>query len=93
MLLLATPQDWLPKGHLAYLISDTIEVLDLGAFYARYAGGGARNQPFHPSMMVKLLVYGYATGVFSSRKIERCVFRRSVTEHFGDVTDARLVAA
>jgi transposase len=43
----------------------------LGAFYARYAGGGARNQPFHPAMMVKVLVYGYATGVFSSRKIER----------------------
>lgn len=43
----------------------------MSAFYARYAGGGARNQPFHPAMMVKLLVYGYATGVFSSRKIER----------------------
>ena len=35
------------------------------AFYARYAGGGARNQPFHPALMVKLLVYGYATDVFS----------------------------
>jgi transposase len=45
--------------------------LDLRAFYARYEGGGSRNQPFHPAMMVKVLVYGYATGVFSSRKIER----------------------
>jgi transposase len=71
MLLPAALQDWLPKGHLAYFISDTVDALDLSAFYARYAGGGARNQPFHPSMMVKLLVYGYATGVFSSRKIER----------------------
>ena len=71
MLLPASLQDWLPKGHLAYFISDTIDALDLGAFYARYAGGGARNQPFHPAMMVKVLVYGYATGVFSSRKIER----------------------
>ena len=43
----------------------------MSAFYARYVGGGARNQPFYPAMMVKLLVYGYATGVFSSRKIER----------------------
>ena len=71
MLLPASLQDWLPKGHLAYFISDTVDALDLKAFYARYAGGGARNQPFHPAMMVKVLIYGYATGVFSSRKIER----------------------
>ncbi|MBK6745671.1 IS1182 family transposase [Ottowia sp.] len=71
MLLPASLQDWLPQGHLAYFISDTVDALDLQAFYARYAGGGARNQPFHPAMMVKVLVYGYATGVFSSRKIER----------------------
>lgn len=71
MLLPASLQDWLPKGHLAYFIGDTIDALDLKAFYARYEGGGSRNQPFHPAMMVKVLVYGYATGVFSSRKIER----------------------
>ena len=71
ILLPASLQDWLPKGHLAYFISDTVDALDLSAFYARYAGGGARNQPFHPAMMVKVMVYGYATGVFSSRKIER----------------------
>ncbi len=71
MLLPASLQDWLPKGHLAYFIGDTVDALDLNAFYARYAGGGSRNQPFHPAMMVKILVYGYATGVFSSRKMER----------------------
>jgi transposase len=71
MLLPASLQDWLPKGHLAYFIGDTVDALNLTAFYARYEGGGSRNQPFHPAMMVKLLVYGYATGVFSSRKIER----------------------
>ena len=71
MLLPAALQDWLPKGHLAYFINDTVDALDLSAFYMRYAGGGARNQPFHPAMMVKVLVYSYATGVFSSRKIER----------------------
>ena len=71
MLLPASLQDWLPKGHLAYFISDTVDALNLKAFYARYAGGGSRNQPFHPAMMVKILVYGYATGVFSSRKMER----------------------
>ena len=71
MLLPASLQDWLPEGHLAYFISDTVDALDLSAFFARYAGGGARNVPFHPAMMVKVLVYGYASGVFSSRKIER----------------------
>lgn len=71
MLLPASLQDWLPKGHLAYFIGDTVDALDLKAFYVRYEGGGARNQPFHPAMMVKVLVYGYATGVFSSRKMER----------------------
>ncbi len=64
-------QDWLPEDHLAYYISDVIDSLDLRAFHARYEGGGPRNQPFHPAMMVKVLVYGYATGVFSSRKIGR----------------------
>ena len=71
MLLPAAAQDWLPAGHLAHFINDTVDALDLRAFYARYEGGGSRNQPFHPAMMVKVLVYGYATGVFSSRKIER----------------------
>lgn len=64
-------QDWLPEGHLAYFIGDTVDSLDLQAFYARYEGGGSRNQPFHPAMMVKVLVYAYATGVFSSRKIAK----------------------
>jgi len=71
MLLPHALQDWLPDGHLAYYISDTIDSLDLSAFHARYAVGGSRNQPFHPAMMLKVLVYGYATGVFSSRKMAR----------------------
>lgn len=64
-------QEWLPEGHLAYFISDTVDLLKLDAFHARYAGGGPRNQPFHPAMMVKVLLYAYASGVFSSRKIAR----------------------
>ena len=70
-LLPAALQDWLPEGHLAYYVSDTVDSLDLSAFHARYATGGPRNQPFHPAMMVKVLIYGYATGVFSSRKLAR----------------------
>src|SRR6202048_1420013 len=71
MLLPQALQEWLPEGHLAYFINDTVATVDLSAFHARYAGGGSRNQPFHPLMMVKVLVYGYATGVFSSRKLAR----------------------
>ena len=71
MLLPHALQEWLPERHLAYYISDTVDSRDLSAFHARYAGGGSRNQPYHPSMMLKVLVYGYATGVFSSRKLAK----------------------
>ena len=64
-------QERLPAGHLAHYIDDTIDALDLSAFFKRYEGGGSRNQPFHPAMMVNVLVYGYATGLFSSRKMAR----------------------
>jgi transposase len=64
-------QEWLPQDHLAHFISDTVDQLELKAFYERYEGGGSRNQPFHPAMMVKVLVYAYASGVFSSRKIAK----------------------
>ena len=64
-------QKWLREGHLAHFISDTVDSLDLSAFHARYAKDGPRNQAFHPAMMVKVLLYGCATDVFSSRKIAR----------------------
>ncbi len=62
-------RDWLPEDHLAYFISDTIDQLDLSGFHLRYQGDGRRNQPYHPTMLAKVLIYAYATGVFSSRKI------------------------
>ena len=69
LLLPQSPREWLAEDHLAFFVSDTVDALDLSAFYERYEGDGRRNQPFDPRMMVKLLVYGYATGTFSSRKI------------------------
>ena len=83
----ASLQDWLPKGHLTYFISDTIDALNLKAFYERYESGGARNPPFHPAKRVKAGVFAYATGVFSARKIERrlhedLAFRLLGTGHF-----------
>ncbi|MGH9518545.1 MAG: transposase, partial [Terriglobales bacterium] len=71
LLLPASLKDWLPERHLVYFISDAVDALDLAAFHARYAGDGRRRQPFDPAMMVKVLVYAYATSVFSSRKIAR----------------------
>ena len=54
---------------MAYFISETVESLDLSAFYSRYEGDGRRNQPFDPRMMVKVILYGYATGCTSSRRV------------------------
>lgn len=71
LLLPPSLHDWLPQGHLAYFISDAVDALDLSAFHARYAGDGRRRQPYDPAMMLKVLVYAYASGVFSSRKIAR----------------------
>jgi transposase len=67
-LLPPSPSEWLPENHLVYFVSDIIDRLNLQKFYARYEGDGRRNQPYDPAMLVKVLVYGYATGVFSSRK-------------------------
>ncbi len=64
-------RDWLPAGHLVHHVSDLVDGLDLAAFYAPYAGDGRRNAPYDPRMMVKVLLYAYATGVFSSRKIAK----------------------
>lgn len=62
-------QDWLPEGHLARFVVEIVEQLDLRSLKASYAGRGS--QPYNPEMLVALLFYGYATGVFSSRKLER----------------------
>jgi transposase len=64
-------QDWLPDGHLARFVVDVVSALDLDAIYASYREKDGRGQlAYAPEMMVRLLLYGYATGVYSSRKIE-----------------------
>jgi transposase len=63
--------DWLPEGHLARFILDLVKDLDLGRIYARYERDLRGFPPYHPQMMVALLLYGYCVGVPSSRKIER----------------------
>ncbi|MEE8305200.1 MAG: IS1182 family transposase [Candidatus Tectomicrobia bacterium] len=71
LLLPVSLQEWLPEDHIAYFISEVVEELDLSPFYTAYEGDGRRKMPYEPSMMLKVLIYAYATGVFSSRQIAR----------------------
>src|SRR5512144_501620 len=69
-------REWLPEGDFALFISDVVDELDLSAIYRAYGQGDRRGQPpYHPAMMVKLLLYGYCTGLTSSRKIEQATYR------------------
>jgi len=61
--------DWLPDTHLARFVVDVVDQLDVGVIERSYAGRGSA--AWHPKMLVAMLFYGYATGVFSSRKLER----------------------
>lgn len=65
-------EDWLPEDHLARFIVEALEKLNLNDLTRAYAGRGSA--AYHPEVMLGLLVYGYATGVFSSRKIERATY-------------------
>ena len=65
-------EDWLPEGHLARFIVDILEQLDLTPIQNAYSGRG--KTAHHPQMLLSLLFYGYATGVFSSRKLERATY-------------------
>jgi hypothetical protein len=56
MMLPAALRDWLPAGQLAYFITGTVDALDLKAFNPSFGGCGSLNQPFHPPMIVKVLV-------------------------------------
>ena len=64
-------RDWLSADHLAYFISDVVEQLDLSAIMQRYRGEERGYPPYHPEMMVKVLLYAYCVGVPSSRKIAK----------------------
>src|SRR5437868_7609293 len=64
-------RDWLPENDLVYFMIDTVATLDLTPFYAHYERELRGQPPFHPRMMVALLLYCYATGTRSLRKIMR----------------------
>ena len=64
--------DALPEEHLARFVVSVVELLDLSEIYGRYSDRGG--MPYAPEMLLSLLLYGYATGLFSSRKLERATY-------------------
>jgi len=64
--------DWLPEQHLARFVVEIVEQLDLKVMERAYGTSGSA--PFHPALLLSILVYGYATGVFSSRKLENATY-------------------
>ncbi len=64
--------DWLPERHLAHFVVEVLEQLDLSPFVKAYRGSGSAAH--HPSVLLGLLIYGYASGVYSSRKLERASY-------------------
>jgi len=65
-------QDYLPEDHLARFVAEMVDQLDMSAVLGVYSGKGKK--PYHPAMLVALLFYGYATGTFSSRKLEKATY-------------------
>jgi transposase len=65
-------QDWVPESHLARYVVDVVEGLNLSELERAYSGRGST--AYHPATLLSLLIYGYATGTFSSRKIERATY-------------------
>jgi transposase len=84
----------MPEGHLVYFLLDVVEQIDLWAITGHYEGESRGQPPYHPVMMACLLLYSYAKGIFSSRKImaacqEQIPFRVMVSE---DVPDFRTIS-
>src|ERR1019366_301538 len=101
LLLPPSLQEWLPEGHLVYFVSDVVNQLDLSAVHAVYGEEKRGQPPYDPRLMIKLLVYGYCTGVFSSRRIQKRLqenfrfgcWRRATTQTFGrSPTSARFTS-
>src|SRR5450432_662921 len=71
LLLPPNPRQWLAEDHLVYFVSEVVDQLDLSAMHAVYEKEKRGQPPYDPRLMTKLLVYGYCTGVYSSRRIQK----------------------
>ena len=68
-LLPPAPRDWLPEEHLAYFLSDLVEALNLTPILATYGGVTRGTAPYHPQLLVTVLLYAYAVGIPASRQM------------------------
>ena len=75
-LLLLPPDmaDWLPADHLIYFVRDVVKQMDLSGIYDSYDGSQGGYPPYHPEMMVSLLIYAYSVGMTGSRQIEKATY-------------------
>src|ERR1700686_5364017 len=71
LLLPPSLREWVAEEHLVYFVSDVVDQLDLSAIHAVYGEEKRGQPPYDPRLMTKLLIYGYCTGVFSSRRIQK----------------------
>src|SRR6266581_9549546 len=71
LLLPPSLREWLAEEHLVYFVSDVVDQLDLSAIHTVYEQEKRGQPPYDPRLMTKLLVYGYCTGVFSSRRMQK----------------------
>ncbi len=71
LLLPPSLRDWLPEDHLAWFVRDAVQSLDADALLDHYRSCGKGELPYDPRMMLRVLIYAYSTGTFSSRKIAR----------------------
>ena len=76
LLLPPNMKEWLPAEHLVYMILDVVAALDFTPVLDHYSGSKGGQPPYNPRMMVALLLYGYATGIRSSRKLERAALEQ-----------------
>jgi len=74
-------EEWLPKDHLARFVVDIVDQLDLSTLSRQYRGTGSA--AYHPAVMLGLLIYGYATGVYSSRRIEAATYESIAFRYIG----------
>ncbi len=93
-LLPPSPRDWLPDGDLVYFMLDVVRTLDLSAITRKYEKEDRGCPPFHPRMMVMLLLYSYCVGVYSSRRIQKRCERDAAYRVIvgGDVPNFRTIS-
>ena len=88
------PRDWLPEGDLVYFLMEVVRGLDLSSITDKYEKEGRGYPPYHPRMMVMILIYAYCVGIYSSRRIQKACERDAAFRVIvgGDVPNFRTIS-